>query len=145
MFVNEILGDKVVVVIGGDSNYKDKTEENQNVLSRWALRKVNLQLKEEYRDGRKSFVFSWDEKHREIHEEALLQFFDPNKKGLKFVQSEMAGKSSEDGASGFAQEVCLYFSMAYGHTSCMLCTLSLFYWLLCFTHTCRHFRFYDIT
>ena len=111
------------MVIGGDSNYKDKTEENQNVLSRWALRIVNLQFKEEYRDGRKSFVFSWDDKHRAIHEEALLHFFDTSKTGLKFFppsQSEMAGKSNVDGASTFDEKVCLCFSMGYGHTSCML-------------------------
>ena len=35
-------------------------------------------------DGRKSFVFSWNKKHREIHEEALLHYFDPSKKGQKF-------------------------------------------------------------
>lgn len=35
-------------------------------------------------DGRKSFVFSWDEKHRPIHEEALKHFFDPSKNGEKF-------------------------------------------------------------
>ena len=35
-------------------------------------------------DGRKSFIFSWDKKHRKIHEEALLHFFDPSKKGQKF-------------------------------------------------------------
>ena len=35
-------------------------------------------------DGRESFVFSWNKKHRAIHEEALLHFFDPNKKGKKF-------------------------------------------------------------
>ena len=35
-------------------------------------------------DGRKSFVFSWDKKHRKIHEEALLHFFNPSKKGQKF-------------------------------------------------------------
>ena len=35
-------------------------------------------------DGRKSFVFSWNKNHRVIHEEALLHFFDPSKKGQKF-------------------------------------------------------------
>ena len=35
-------------------------------------------------DGRKSFVFSWNKKHRVIHEEALLHYFDPSKKGQKF-------------------------------------------------------------
>ena len=35
-------------------------------------------------DGRKSFIFSWNKKHREIHEKALLHYFDPSKKGQKF-------------------------------------------------------------
>lgn len=99
------------MVIGGDSNYKDEAEENQNVLSRWALRIVNLQFKEEFRDGRKSFVFSWNEKHRTIHEEALLHFFDPNKAGLKFAPVtllEKSAKSDSDAASAFAEKVRLY-------------------------------------
>ena len=97
------------MVIGGDSNYKDETEETQNVLSRWALRVVNLQFKEEFRDGRISFVFSWNEKHRAIHEEALLHFFDPSKAGFKFVpQLEVAAKQSSDAASASVEEVCLY-------------------------------------
>ena len=35
-------------------------------------------------DGRQSFVFSWNKKHRPIHEEALKHFFDPSKNGEKF-------------------------------------------------------------
>lgn len=35
-------------------------------------------------DGRKSFILSWDKKHRIIHEEALLHFLDPSKKEKKF-------------------------------------------------------------
>ena len=35
-------------------------------------------------DGRKSFIFSWNKKHRGIHEKALLHYFDPSKKGQKF-------------------------------------------------------------
>lgn len=45
---------------------------------------VSSQFQEEYLDGRKSFIFSWDKKHRNIHVEALLHFFDSNKKGKKF-------------------------------------------------------------
>ncbi|KAL9963902.1 hypothetical protein ACROYT_G027457 [Oculina patagonica] len=101
-------GDKVVVVIGGDSHYKNEAEETHNVLSRWALRIVNLQFKEEFRDGRKSFVFSWDEKHRAIHEDALLHFFDPNKTGLKFAPlqstSEMVAKPNLDAATAFTEK-----------------------------------------
>ena len=97
------------MVIGGDSNYKDEDDERQNVLSRWALRIVNLQLKEEFRDGRKSFVFSWNEKHRPIHEEALLHFFDPSKAGVKFApQLGLAAKPKSDTASASVEEVCLY-------------------------------------
>ena len=35
-------------------------------------------------DGRKGFILSWNEKHREIHEEALRHFLDPSKRGTKF-------------------------------------------------------------
>lgn len=85
--------EKVTVVIGGDSHYKNQAEGDQNVLSRWALRIVSSQLKEECRDGRKGFVFSWNEKHRAIHEKALLHFLDPEKAGVKFVcQSERLAK-----------------------------------------------------
>ena len=30
-------------------------------------------------------MFSWDDGHRPIHEEALLHYFDPHKKEKKFV------------------------------------------------------------
>ena len=71
-------------MIGGDDHYGGEEEEKDSVISRWARRKVASQFNEEYLDGRKSFVFSWKEKHREIHEEALQHFFDPSKKGQKF-------------------------------------------------------------
>jgi len=79
-----LYGDNVIIVIGGDDEYKDEREEDEAVLSRWARRKVSSQFQEEYLDGRKSFIFSWDKKHRDIHVEALLHFFDSNKKGEKF-------------------------------------------------------------
>ena len=75
----------MLIVIGGDSYYKDEDEEDRFVISRWARRKVAPQFNEEYLDGRKSFIFSWDTKHRPIHEEALRHYLDPSKKGLKFV------------------------------------------------------------
>ena len=74
----------MLIVIGGDSYYKDENEEAQSVISRWARRKVALQFREEYLDGRQSFIFSWDKKHRMIHEEAMRHFLDPSKKGSKF-------------------------------------------------------------
>ena len=73
-----------MIVIGGDDNYKNEDEEDREFISRWARRKISSQFCEEFLDGRKSFVFSWDTKHREIHEKALLHFFDPRKKGKKF-------------------------------------------------------------
>ena len=45
---------------------------------------ISSQFQEEFMDGRKSFIFSWNKKHRAIHEEALLHYFDPSKKGQKF-------------------------------------------------------------
>ena len=77
-------GEDVIVVIGGDDNYGGVDEENREVISRWAKRKVSSQFSEECLDGRKSFIFSWNKQHREIHEQALLHHFDPNKKGQKF-------------------------------------------------------------
>ena len=74
----------MLIVIGGDDHYRNEDEKEQSVISRWARRKVASQFNEEYLDGRKSFIFSWNKKHREIHEEALLHYFDPNKKGQKF-------------------------------------------------------------
>ena len=73
------LGEKVVVVIGGDDNYKNSTEEQSSVLSRWAYRMVSSQFDEKFLDGTKSFVFSWADRHRPIHEEAMLHFLDPGK------------------------------------------------------------------
>ena len=71
-------------MIGGDDNYKDEDEENEQFISRWARRKVSSQFNDEYMDGRKSFVLSWNKKHREIHEEALRHFLDLSKRGTKF-------------------------------------------------------------
>ena len=74
----------VLIVIGGDDNYKNKDEEERSFISRWARRKVSSQFKEDFLDGKKSFVFSWNKKHRAIHEEALLHYLDPRMKGQKF-------------------------------------------------------------
>ena len=74
----------MIIVIGGDDNYKGDDQKNREVISRWAKRKVSSQFSEEYLDGRKSFIFSWNKQHRAIHEQALLHHFDPNKKGKRF-------------------------------------------------------------
>ena len=74
----------MLIVIGRDSYYKDENEEARSVISRWARRKVASQFREEYLDGRQSFIFSWDKKHRMIHEEAMQHFLDPGKRGSKF-------------------------------------------------------------
>ena len=79
-----LSGGDVIIVIGGDNKYKGEDEEEREVISRWAKRKVFSQFSEEYLDGRKSFIFSWNKQHREIHKQALLHHFDPNKKGQKF-------------------------------------------------------------
>ena len=84
-FIPRLVSDnKVLIVIGGDSNYRDEDEKSRSVISRWAKRKVASQFDEEYLDGRKSFIFSWDEKHRPIHEEAMWHFLDPSKRGVTF-------------------------------------------------------------
>eukprot|EP00058_Branchiostoma_floridae_P026009 XP_002611499.1 hypothetical protein BRAFLDRAFT_63866 [Branchiostoma floridae] len=61
---------RVVVVIGGDDRYKDG-EQDKSVLSTWAYHKVAAQFDDTYLDGRRGFVFSWDERHNPVHEEAL--------------------------------------------------------------------------
>ena len=107
-------GDKVLIVIGGDDQYKDEDEEERTVISRWARRKVASQFNEEYLDGRKSFIFSWNKQHREIHEEALLHYFDKGKKGKKFeYQPKPVPLPKRDeydvtsqAAGGIQQEVC---------------------------------------
>ena len=78
------LDDNVLIVIGGDSYYRDENEEVRFVISRWARKKVASQFSEEYLDGRQSFIFSWHKKHRMIHEEAMRHFLDPDKRGSKF-------------------------------------------------------------
>ena len=75
---------KVLIVIGKDTYYQNKDEKARFVISRWAKRKVASQFGEEYLDGRQSFIFSWNEKHRLIHEEAMLHYLDPEKRGSKF-------------------------------------------------------------
>ena len=79
-----MVGGRVIIVIGADDNYKNEEEEERSVISPWARRIVCVQFNEEYLDGRKSFVFSWGEKHRQIHVEALMHFFNPDKNGEKF-------------------------------------------------------------
>ena len=73
-----------MIVIGGDDNYKNEDEEDREFISRWAKRKISSQFGEEFLNGSKSFVFSWNKEHREIHKKALVHFFSPSKKGQKF-------------------------------------------------------------
>ena len=73
-----------MIVIGGDDNYKNEDEEDREFISRWARRKISSQFGEEFLNGSKSFVFSWDKRHREIHEKALVHFLSPGKTGQKF-------------------------------------------------------------
>lgn len=54
------------------------------MISRWVWRKISSQFSEEFLDGRKSFIFSWNKEHRPIHEAALIHCFDLSKKGQKF-------------------------------------------------------------
>ena len=91
--VSSVTGDKVLIVIGGDDSYKDKNEEDTAFISRWAKRKISSQFSEELIDGRESFIFSWNQEHRAIHEEALVHFLDERKRG-KF-EYPPKGKSSQ--------------------------------------------------
>ncbi|XP_078684626.1 uncharacterized protein LOC144918061 [Branchiostoma floridae x Branchiostoma belcheri] len=61
---------RVLVVIGGDDRYKDG-EQDTSVLSTWAYHKIAAQFDDTYLDGRRGFVFSWDQRHNPVHQEAL--------------------------------------------------------------------------
>ncbi|KAI8510474.1 hypothetical protein Bbelb_113900 [Branchiostoma belcheri] len=61
---------RVLVVIGGDDRYK-AGEQDTSVLSTWAYHKIAAQFDDTYLDGRRGFVFSWDERHNPVHQEAL--------------------------------------------------------------------------
>ncbi|XP_019622052.1 PREDICTED: uncharacterized protein LOC109468239 isoform X2 [Branchiostoma belcheri] len=61
---------RVVVVIGGDDRYK-AGEQDTSVLSTWAYHKIAAQFDDTYLDGRRGFVFSWDQRHNPVHEGAL--------------------------------------------------------------------------
>ena len=89
-----VTGGKVLIVIGGDDSYKDENEEDTAFISRWAKRKISSQFSEDLIDGRKSFIFSWNQEHREIHEEALVHFLDHRKRGEKF-EYQLKGKSPQ--------------------------------------------------
>ena len=89
-----VTGGKVLIVIGGDDSYKGENEEDTAFISRWAKRKISSQFSEELIDGRKSFIFSWNQEHRAIHEEALVHFLDERKRGEKF-EYQPKGESSQ--------------------------------------------------
>ena len=78
----------MIVVIGADDNYRDSVAEERSLLSRWARRKVSSQFNDEFIDGSKGFIFSWNKAHRVIHEEALKHFLDPSKRDHKFVSQK---------------------------------------------------------
>ena len=80
-------GNRAICVITGDRNHAEEQGADA-VLSHWARRQVSSQFSEEFLDGRKSFIFSWDKEHRAIHEEAILHYFDPCKKNKTFVPGE---------------------------------------------------------
>ncbi|XP_031570343.1 uncharacterized protein LOC116304711 isoform X2 [Actinia tenebrosa] len=79
LWINTGDGDRVLIVIGGDDNYKDQEERDKSPLSRWAWRKISSQFTEDYVNGVRSFIFSWEEDHHPIHEEALEFYLDPKK------------------------------------------------------------------
>ena len=76
--------DNVLVVIGGDKKYANSEEKQSKFISQSAFSAIKTQLQVKFIDGRQSFIFSWDDSHRPIHEEALLHYFDPSRRGQKF-------------------------------------------------------------
>ena len=97
--------ENVIIVIGGDDNYTNGDEEDQFVISRWAKRKISSQFSEEFLDGRKGFIFSFNKKHRPIHEEALTHFFDSSKKEQRFVYHPTKRKLPEKPVTPFASPI----------------------------------------
>ncbi|XP_068685023.1 uncharacterized protein [Montipora foliosa] len=76
----------LLIVIGGDEKYESKQEEEKEFISNCVLKKIGLpHFQRELWDGRKNFMFSWNKKHRPIHEEAMMHSLDPRKRGQKFV------------------------------------------------------------
>jgi len=118
-------------VIGGDEHYTDEDERDRTVISRWARRKVASQFDEEYLDGRKSFIFSWNKQHREIHEEALLHYFDPRKKGQKFeYQPKPAVKDIQREVELYTTIFLLVNSLKFQPFECLfLCQFLIFFFL----------------
>ena len=102
-----------MIIIGGDNEYRDESEEEQVVISRWARRKVASQFDEEYLDGRKSFIFSWNKAHREIHEEALKHYLDPSKKEQKFQYVPKPKPKPKAKPTPTPDEVWLIFISSY--------------------------------
>ncbi|KAM7448071.1 hypothetical protein ABFA07_003809 [Porites harrisoni] len=80
--------DNVLVVIGGDKKYANSEEKQNKFISQSAFSAIKTQLQMKFIDGRQSFIFSWDDSHRPIHEEALLHYFDPSRRGQKFEHQQ---------------------------------------------------------
>lgn len=108
-----VLDGNVLLVIGGDEHYKDEDEKEKHFLSDWARKTISHQFRAEVVDGRKSFIFSWNKKHRPVHEEALLHYFDSSKKGQKFKPTSQPLPESDEAnidppsTVNIQQEVCL--------------------------------------
>ena len=83
-------------MIGGDDNYKEN-EQDESFLSQWAWTKICPQFTEDDMNGVKSFIFSWDEHHNPIHEEALQFYLDPTNSGQKFVPRLKAKRTEQPG------------------------------------------------
>ena len=78
----------MLVVIGGDKKYANSEEKQNKFISQSAFSAIKTQLQMKFIDGRQSFIFSWDDSHRPIHEEALLHYFDRNRRGQKFEHQQ---------------------------------------------------------
>ena len=115
MLLHLVLDGNVLFVIGGDEHYKDEDEKEKHFLSDWARKTISYQFRAEVVDGRKSFIFSWNKKHRPVHEEALLHYFDSSKKGQKFVYKPKSqplpesdeAKTDPPASVNIQREVCL--------------------------------------
>ena len=92
----------MLIVIVEDERYENKEEEEMQFISRWVAKtSIYPQVRGEFVDGRKSFVFSWNKEHRPIHEEAMLHFLNPSNNGEVFVpnpkpQMESSPVSSQE-------------------------------------------------
>jgi len=105
------IGGKVIIVIGGDDHYTTEHEKDRDLFSGWVWWAISSQLSELCETF---FIFSWNKKHRAIHEEALLHYIGPSRKGQKFeYEQKQKQPESSNSSSVYQRREDFSFSGAY--------------------------------